>query len=302
MKNQKNALTKHDLITVHRIVILILVITLVSLSSIMFFSKLPEVQGGIDSLSYDMEMLRGKIQREFPDGVARVTPPETETEGRESDALWTSNQWQAAYLNADIEVSWATKESGILCIRIGDQIQNVTVVEAFSTFSRYFPHKRVLDAIFELEGFDILEFYPSDQSEEMTAEEVATYYKNNPFIIPVTPWGNEFSYVIYGEFISLSRLRGSDHGVVCVMPLNEGGERDESYGSRTYYVPKEVLDTIEGETQIDENGVEGWRKIDGAFKIEVTNNDDAGGFIDLPSIILSAERIDAKDIPFWAGA
>ncbi len=136
----------------------------------------------------------------------------------------------------------------------------------------------------------------------VTAKEAATNYEGNSFTITITPWsGDDASYIVYGELVSLQRLVSGVHGVAAFRPLSEGGSDYESFGWRTCYVPNDVLDTIGGETLIHSNGTEAWITRDRVFKIEMTNCEDGGGFIDLPEIILGVEEISKEDIPVWGG-
>ena len=136
---------------------------------------------------------------------------------------------------------------------------------------------------------------------KMTPEEITHFYKNNSFTIPVTPWHAGGSHTVYGELISLQRLSNSEHGVTAFRPLNRGGEFCEDYGWRTFFVPAEILEMIGGDTRISERGREYWIGIDDAFRIEVIINNDDGGFINLPCIIVGLEVIDREEIPSWGG-
>ena len=93
----------------------------------------------------------------------------------------------------------------------------------------------------------------------------------------------------------LNHVELSDYcWVVAIRPLSEGGEAYADYPWTTAYVAKDVLtDEI--------MGTEPWSLNGRAFKFEMANDAHGGGFIHLPSVVLSIEELAPAEIPFWGG-
>lgn len=103
---------------------------------------------------------------------------------------------------------------------------------------------------------------------------------------------SDYRYEIYGEIAQTEDI--GDCWVVAICPLNEGGEAYVGYPWTTAYVAKDVLtDEI--------MGTEPWSLNGRAFKFEMANDAHGGGFIHLPSVVLSVEELAPAEIPFWGG-
>lgn len=103
---------------------------------------------------------------------------------------------------------------------------------------------------------------------------------------------SDYRYEIYGEIAQTEDI--GDCWVVAIRPLSEGGEAYADYPWTTAYVAKDVLtDEI--------MGTEPWSLNGRAFKFEMANDAHGGGFIHLPSVVLSVEELAPAEIPFWGG-
>lgn len=114
------------------------------------------------------------------------------------------------------------------------------------------------------------------------------------FVIPVNT-DDGYEYTVYGRVVSSQRINGSEHGVVAIEPLYEGGTDYAGYEWLDCYVSAEVFDRIE---EADYNLMDDQR----AIKATIRNSADGGGFISLPAVLMDYEEIDSKDIPVWGGA
>ena len=150
-------------------------------------------------------------------------------------------------------------------------------------------------------------FQVSNIAKTITTNETAatkTVTTANSSTIAITP--DDYTYTVYGQLHQLTTLgEGDSYGLVAFEPYTrskDGVKYYEEYGWHSCYIPRSELNKISELVDPENPGLGFKEPEERFFKIEMTNDANAGGYIDLPNIILRVEEITEHDLPAWTGA